>query len=90
MMKPCTTTIRGTFCSLPLPIIGVPFRSVTRYLNFKEVVLAGDGRHDFMGHSAKYGTFTIFCCTVGLIIHIVVVQVKLFTELLGELTSAPC
>lgn len=45
-------------------------------LNGKEVVLAGDGRHDSMGHSAKYGTYTIFCCTVGLIIHIVLVQVN--------------
>ena len=44
-------------------------------LNGKEVVLAGDGRHDSMGHSAKYGTYTIFCCTIGLIIHIVLVQV---------------
>ncbi|XP_067047191.1 uncharacterized protein [Acropora muricata] len=43
-------------------------------LNGKEVTLAGDGRHDSMGHSAKYGTYTIFCCTVGLIIHIVLVQ----------------
>ncbi|XP_068753336.1 uncharacterized protein [Montipora capricornis] len=43
-------------------------------LKGKEVVLAGDGRHDSMGHSAKYGTYTIFCCTVGLIIHIVLVQ----------------
>ena len=43
-------------------------------LKGKEVVLAGDGRHDSMGHSAKYGTYTIFCCTVGLIIHIVLLQ----------------
>ena len=40
-------------------------------LKGKGVVIAGDGRHDSMGHSAKYGTYTIFCCTVGLIIHIV-------------------
>lgn len=38
------------------------------------MVLAGDGRHDSMGHSAKYGTYTIFCCTIGLIIHLVVIQ----------------
>ena len=44
-------------------------------LTGKEVTLAGDGRHDSMGHSAKYDTYTIFCCTVGLIIHIVLVQV---------------
>ena len=42
------------------------------------MVLAGDGRHDSMGHSAKYGTYIIFCCTVGLIIHIVLVQVTKF------------
>lgn len=45
-------------------------------LSGKDVVLAGDGRHDSMGHSAKYGTYTIFCCTVGLIIHIVLLQVS--------------
>ena len=39
------------------------------------VTLAGDGRHDSMGHSAKYGTYTIFSCTIGLIIHIVLVKV---------------
>ena len=44
-------------------------------LRNKEVVLAGDGRHDSMGHSDKYGTYSIFCCTIGLIIHIVLVQV---------------
>ena len=47
-------------------------------LRGEEVVLAGDGRHDSMGHSAKYGTYTIFCCTVGYIIHtIVLVQVTI-------------
>lgn len=49
---------------------------IVQSLNGKEVVLAGDGRHDSMGHSAKYGTYSIFCCTVGLIIHIVLVQVN--------------
>ncbi|XP_068759957.1 uncharacterized protein [Montipora capricornis] len=47
---------------------------ILQSLKGKEVVLAGDGRHDSMGHSAKYGTYTIFCCTIGLIIHIVLVQ----------------
>ena len=45
-------------------------------LNGKEVILAGDS----MGHSAKYGTYTIFCCTIGLIIHIVLVQVTWCTN----------
>lgn len=50
-------------------------KKVLDSLKEKEVVLAGDGRHDSMGHSAKFGTYSIYCCTVGLIIHIVLVQV---------------
>ena len=48
-------------------------------LSNKEVVLAGDGHHDSMGHSAKFVTYTIFCCTLGLIIHIVLIQACLFS-----------
>ena len=44
-------------------------------LEGREVVLSGDGRHDSMWHSAKFGTYTIFCCTDGLILHLVLVQV---------------
>ena len=51
-------------------------KKILESLKGKEVVLAGDGRHDSMGHSAKYGTYTIFCCTIGLIIHLVVIQVN--------------
>lgn len=54
-------------------------KKLLEQLKDKEVVLAGDGRHDSMGHSAKYGTYTFFCCTIGLIIHIVLVQVCHFT-----------
>ena len=49
--------------------------NILESLRGKEVLLSGDGRHDSMGHSAKYGTYSIFCSTVGLIIHIVIVQV---------------
>ncbi|CAB3984261.1 Hypothetical predicted protein [Paramuricea clavata] len=38
------------------------------------VVLAGDGRHDSMGHSAKFCAYTMFCCTLGKIIHFDLVQ----------------
>lgn len=38
------------------------------------VVIAGDGRHDSMGHSAKYCAYTIFCCTLSKIIHFSLVQ----------------
>ena len=33
------------------------------------------GRHDSMGHCAKYGAYTIFCCTLTKIIHFSLVQV---------------
>ena len=39
-------------------------------------VVAGDGRHDSMGHSAKFGAYTIFCCTVPMIIHFALIQVS--------------
>ena len=39
------------------------------------IVMAGDGRHDSMGHCAKYGAYTIFCCTLTKIIHFSLVQV---------------
>ena len=65
---------------LLIPVIVKFWRSyqadILARLPGKEVVLAGDGRHDSMGHSAKYGTYTIFCCIIGLIIHIALVQVN--------------
>ncbi|XP_073256636.1 uncharacterized protein [Porites lutea] len=39
------------------------------------LVLAGDGRHDSMGHCAKFGAYTILCCTaIPSIIHFALVQ----------------
>ena len=39
------------------------------------VVLAGNGRHDSMGHSAKFCAYTIFCCSFAQIIHFNLVQI---------------
>ena len=41
----------------------------------QNMAIAGDGRHDSMGHSAKYCAYTIFCCTVPLIIDFSLTQV---------------
>lgn len=38
------------------------------------ITIAGDGRHDSMGHCAKYCAYTIFCCTLPRIIHFALVQ----------------
>ena len=43
----------------------------------QKAVIAGDGQHDSMGHSAKFGAYTIFCCTLPLIIHFSLVQVNM-------------
>ena len=40
------------------------------------IVLAGDGRHDSMGHSAKFGAYTMFRCTLPMIIHFALIQVE--------------
>ena len=51
-------------------------KNILESLKGKEVVLLWDTRHDGMGHLTKNGTYTIFCCTIGLIIHLVVIQIK--------------
>ena len=42
------------------------------------IAIAEDGRHDSMGHSPKFGAYTIFCCTVPMIIHFSLVQVRYY------------
>ena len=42
------------------------------------IIIAGDGRHDSIGHSAKYGAYTIFCCTIPMILHFSLIEVKGF------------
>ena len=48
---------------------------IEKLKNHGEIVIAGDGRHDSMGHSAKYCAYTVFCCTLPFIIHFAIVQV---------------
>ncbi|XP_046862780.1 uncharacterized protein LOC124456358 [Xenia sp. Carnegie-2017] len=41
----------------------------------ESITISGDARHDSMGHSAKYGAYTIFCCTSAEIIDFSLIQV---------------
>lgn len=41
----------------------------------KGLVIAGDGRHDSMGHSAKYGAYTVFNCDINMILDFALLQV---------------
>lgn len=43
--------------------------------NTKDVVWSGDGRFDSMGHSAKYGVYTMLCTTIMKVVHFELVQV---------------
>ena len=40
------------------------------------IMWAGDGRFDSMGHSAKYGTYSMFCTGLTKIVHFEIVQVS--------------
>eukprot|EP00795_Rhopilema_esculentum_P011457 gene11457-21665_t len=40
----------------------------------EQLVVSGDGRHDSMGHSAKFGAYSLFCCNTSQIIHFSLVQ----------------
>ena len=41
----------------------------------RQAVWCGDGRFDSMGHCAKYGTYTMFSCSLMKAVHFEVVQV---------------
>lgn len=42
----------------------------------RELVLAGDGRSDSPGHSAKYGTYTVVDVSTKKVLHVETVQVN--------------
>ena len=48
---------------------------IMKLKGMKDLVWAGDGRFDSMGHSAKYGAYTMFCTTALKICHFEIVQV---------------
>lgn len=43
--------------------------------SIQSAVWSGDGRFDSMGHSAKYGTYTMFSCDLMKIVHFDLLQV---------------
>jgi len=51
--------------------------SFCKLKHMKDVIWAGDGRFDSMGHSAKYGVYTMFCSTLMKVCHFEVVQVSM-------------
>jgi solute carrier family 8 (sodium/calcium exchanger) len=43
----------------------------------RDVILCGDGRFDSMGHSAKYGVYTMQSTSLMKIVHFELVQVSI-------------
>ena len=48
---------------------------VSTLKGMQNVVWSGDGRFDSMGHSAKYGVYTMLCTTIMKVVHFELVQV---------------
>lgn len=48
---------------------------VSTLKNMKDVVWSGDGRFDSMGHSAKFGAYTMFCTSIMKVVHFELIQV---------------
>lgn len=51
-------------------------RLINSLKDMKDVVWSGDGRFDSMGHSAKYGAYTMFCSTIMKVVHFELIQVR--------------
>ena len=49
---------------------------ISQLKGLKTVVWSGDGRFDSMGHSAKFGAYTMFCNTLLKVVHFEILQVS--------------
>lgn len=48
---------------------------ISEIKGMKDVTWCGDGRFDSMGHSAKYGAYTMFCSSILKVVHFELLQV---------------
>ena len=58
------------------PLCYITGRHIKMLKEMKDIEWSGDGRFDSMGHSAKYGVYTMFCTTIMKIAHFELVQVS--------------
>ena len=48
---------------------------VTKIKGMKDAVWSGDGRFDSIGHSAKFGAYTLLCSPIMKIVHSELLQI---------------
>ena len=48
---------------------------ISEIKGMKDVTWCGDGGFDSMGHSAKYGAYTMFCSSILKVVHFELLQV---------------
>ena len=58
---------------------------IERAKGVKNAVWCGDGRYDSMGHSAKYGIYSMLCCDLQKIVHFELLQVWCWSQLCGQI-----
>ena len=61
---------------------------IAKLKDMKDVIWSGDGRFDSMGHSAKYGAYTMFSSTVLKVVHFELLQVNCYEHVLHDCLSA--
>jgi len=62
---------------------GNQLSTILEVLRGKDLVLAGDGRSDSMGHCAKYGTYSLMDLGINQIVFTSTVQVSINIDLLA-------
>ena len=60
---------------------------IGRVKELSDVSWCGDGRFDSMGHSAKYGVYSMFCCDLQKIVHFELLQVFKYFVLVTSSTQ---
>ena len=60
---------------------------VDKVKQVKDAVWSGDGRFDSMGHCAKFGAYTMFCCTLMKVVHFELLQVALVLNMTTSLVN---
>ena len=60
---------------------------IDKVKKIKNATWSGDGRFDSMGHSAKYGAYTMFCNSISKIVHFEIRQVIIMCSIILNIVT---